>query len=80
MSIRDLYEASDAVGLAQLVSRREVTPGELLDEAMERVEALNPQLNAVTMIQEAVGAPSHHRRFAGWSVEGRTFPAEGPWR
>ena len=52
MSIRDLYEASDAVGLAQLVSRREVTPGELLDEAMERVEALNPQLNAVTMIQE----------------------------
>ena len=53
MSIRDLYEASDAVGLAQLVSRREVTPGELLDEAMERVEALNPQLNAVTMIQEA---------------------------
>jgi amidase/6-aminohexanoate-cyclic-dimer hydrolase len=52
--ISDLYETSDAVALAELVRRKEVTPAELLDEALRRVEALNPRLNAVTMIQEAV--------------------------
>jgi amidase/6-aminohexanoate-cyclic-dimer hydrolase len=52
--ISDLYETSDAVALAELVRRKDVTPGELLDEALRRVEALNPRLNAVTMIQEDV--------------------------
>jgi amidase len=52
--MRDVYENHDAVGLAELVSRREVTPSELLDGALKRVEALNPALNAVTMLQEGV--------------------------
>ena len=50
----NLYETFDAVGLAELVARGDVTPGELLDEALARVEALNPNLNAVTMLQEGV--------------------------
>ncbi|HSI18542.1 MAG TPA: amidase [Sphingomonas sp.] len=54
MRISDLYEKSDAVALAELVRRREVSPDELLDEALRRVDALNPRLNAVTMIQEGV--------------------------
>jgi amidase/6-aminohexanoate-cyclic-dimer hydrolase len=54
VSIRDLYETYDAVGLAELVERREVMPGELLDEALARVAALNPQLNAVTVLAESV--------------------------
>lgn len=54
MSISDLYETYDAVGLAELVRRHEVKPGELLDEALARVDALNPTLNAVTMMQEGV--------------------------
>ncbi|MGC4093904.1 MAG: amidase [Polyangiaceae bacterium] len=37
----------DAVGLSELVRRREVTPLELCDEAIARIERLNPQLNAV---------------------------------
>lgn len=52
--MNDAFEAFDAVGLADLVSRREVAPSELLDAALERVEALNPALNAVTMLQEGV--------------------------
>lgn len=48
------YETCDAVGLADLVARREVSPEELLDEALKRVEALNPKLNAVTMLREGV--------------------------
>ncbi|MBS7538844.1 amidase [Ancylobacter lacus] len=54
MDISDLYDASDAVGLADLVRRGEVLPDELLDEALRRVEQLNPRLNAVTMLQEGV--------------------------
>ena len=49
------YEAHDGVGLAELVSRREVSAGELLDEAVDRMEAVNPALNAVVipMVEEA---------------------------
>lgn len=43
------YEQYDALGLADLVKRKEVTPEELLEAAIERVEARNPAVNAVTM-------------------------------
>ena len=37
----------DGLGLAELVRKRDVTPGELLDAAIERIERHNPKLNAV---------------------------------
>ena len=37
----------DSVAQADLVARREVTPAELVEAAIERIEALNPTLNAV---------------------------------
>jgi amidase len=37
----------DATAQAELVRRGEVSAGELADWAIERIEALNPQLNAV---------------------------------
>jgi amidase len=43
------YEQYDALGLADLVRRREVSAQELLDAAIERVETRNPAVNAVTM-------------------------------
>lgn len=43
------YEQYDALGLADLVRRKEVTPDELLEAAIERVEARNPAVNAVIM-------------------------------
>ena len=43
------YERYDALGLAGLVRRREVTPAEILDAALARVAARNPAINAVTM-------------------------------
>jgi amidase len=43
------YEHYDAVGLADLVRRRQVTAAELLDAAIVRVEARNPRVNAVVM-------------------------------
>jgi len=39
----------DATAQADLVRRREVTPRELVDAAIDRLERLNPQLNAVIL-------------------------------
>jgi amidase len=47
MSIESLYSEHDGLGLAELVRRGEVTPLELLEEAIRRIEAFNPQVNAV---------------------------------
>jgi len=45
----DEYRSHDAVGLAALVAKKEVTAGELLDVATARMAEVNPQLNAVTL-------------------------------
>ena len=47
MSSFSEYEGYDALGLAELVQKKEVTPVELCEEAIARIEKLNPQLNAV---------------------------------
>src|SRR5512132_1820086 len=41
------YEQYDALGLADLVRRAKVAPVDLLEAAIERVEARNPTVNAV---------------------------------
>ena len=41
------YDSCDGLELARLVADRQVKPEELLDAAIERVERLNPKLNAV---------------------------------
>jgi amidase len=43
----DILANLDATGQAELVRSREVSPLELVDAAIERIERLNPQLNAV---------------------------------
>ena len=43
------YEQYDALGLADVVRRKAVSPEDLLDAAIERVEARNPAVNAVVM-------------------------------
>ena len=43
------YERFDGLGLAGLVRGGEISPAELLEAAIERVEARNPTVNAVVM-------------------------------
>src|SRR5262245_36015517 len=43
------YEGFDGLGLAELVRQKKVSPAELLEAAIARVEARNPAVNAVTM-------------------------------
>lgn len=47
MSVLNDYGNYDALGLAELVRKREVSAQELLDEALARVERVNPRINAV---------------------------------
>ncbi len=41
------YGDYDGLGLAELVRRKEVSPAELVEEAIARIERLNPEINAV---------------------------------
>ena len=41
------YDSYDATGLAELVRRKQVSAGELLETALSRAERLNPKLNAL---------------------------------
>lgn len=53
MGIGAEYARLDALAMAELVRRREVTSTELLDTALQRVDRLNPRLNAVVHRLEA---------------------------
>ncbi|MFC3087834.1 amidase [Tabrizicola soli] len=50
--------AADATELAGLVAKGEVSPSELLDAALAAVEARNPAINAVVLVQEEVARRS----------------------
>jgi len=41
------YDRYDALGLADLVRQGQITPLELCEEAIERIEQVNPKINAV---------------------------------
>ena len=40
------YDKHDALGLAELIAKKQITPRELLGAVRQRVEALNPKLNS----------------------------------
>lgn len=41
------YGQYDGLGLAELVKKKEISPAEICEEAISRIEKVNPQLNAV---------------------------------
>ncbi len=67
------YVQYDAVGLAELLRRREVSSAELVQAAYARIDAVNPELNAVIRQRreaalaeaEAMPLPDTARPFAG---------------
>lgn len=44
------YDKYDALGLAELIARKQFTPLELLHAMRQRLEAINPQLNAFSQL------------------------------
>lgn len=65
----DAYEQTDATGLAALVRAGEVTPSELVEEAITRIEARDGELNAVV-----------YRRFAEARERAAGELPDGPLR
>jgi amidase len=64
------YLELDGTGLAQLVRQGEVTAAEVIEAAIERINALNPRLNAVVERADAMGrsaaaGANPQRPFAG---------------
>ena len=43
------YGELDGLGLTELVRNKEITPAEIMEEAIRRAEALNPELNFLTV-------------------------------
>ena len=41
------FHKYDGLGLAELVRTKQILPAELVEEAISRIEARNPQINAV---------------------------------
>ena len=64
----------DAIGLGELVRRRKVSPTELLEDTIRRIEAVNPQLNAVICpLWERARAEARKRTEKG-AAPGERFP------
>jgi amidase len=61
----DEYVEHDALGLAELVRKREVQPSELFDAARARLAAVNPRINAVVQERSWVDRPIPGGPFAG---------------
>lgn len=49
------YDRYDGLGLAELVKKKEVTATELCEEAISRIDKLNPSLNAVVTRMDELG-------------------------
>jgi len=64
------YSQYDGLGLAGLVRSKQITPAELVEEAIQRIETHNPQLNAVVYkmyesVRDAAQKPIPDGDFAG---------------
>lgn len=69
MSFKE-YAEYDGIGLGELVAQRDITPAELVEEAISRAEAVNPKLNAIVYkdydrARTAANADAARGRFAG---------------
>ncbi len=70
----------DATAQADLVRRKEVSPLELVDDTITRVEKLNPELNAIIHPLFDQARATRPRRSARRSVSRRADGVEGPPR
>ena len=59
------YDKFDALGLAELVKKGEVTPSELLDEALIRADQVNPRINAIIRPMVDLAKARAQEKFTG---------------
>ena len=73
-TVSDELSKLDAIAQAELVRRGEVTPVELVDAAIDRIEKLNPELNAViTPLYEKARTQARHPHLPAGPFRGVPF-------
>jgi amidase len=89
MSLEALFDATDALGLADHVKSGDVSAAELLEEAIRRAEVVDPALNVMAIraydaARRLAGGSNHAGPFAGVpfllkdsGAEARDFPTNG---
>ncbi len=70
MAVFEEYLSYDAIGLAELVKRKEISASELCNTAIQRIESYNPLLNAVvtfmySQVSEQIEGPLEQGTFTG---------------
>ncbi len=73
MAVFEEYENYDALGLAGLVRDRLVTADELVDTALDRIAARNPEVNAVIHLMEDAARSALARGLPAGPVSGVPF-------
>ena len=76
----DDFEHLDATAQSELIASGQVTPTELVEAAIARLEARNPALNAVIHPDLEKGSTTSGRRSGRRTVPGRAVPPQGPGR
>ena len=59
------YRRYDGLGLAQLVASRQVSPGEVLEAAIARADAVGPKLNAIVTRMDSIARERAAPNLAG---------------
>jgi amidase len=62
------YDKYDALGIAELIRKKDVQPLEVCEEAIDRIESLNPKINAVI-----------YRMFDAARAQARALLSRGPF-
>jgi len=73
MNIFPEFHKYDGLGLGELVRTKQVSPGELVEEAISRIEAHNPKLNAVIFKMYEQGRKAAREELADGSFKGVPF-------
>jgi amidase len=80
MSASDELAFLDATAQAELIRRKQLTPLELVDAAIARIERLNPALNAVITPMFELARSSAHNPLPDGPFRGVPFLLQGPAR
>ncbi len=67
------YDRYDALGLAELVKNKEITAEELCEEAIKRIERINPKINAVIFRMFDIARDQAKGRLPGGPFAGVPF-------
>ena len=51
----------DAMGLAELIRIKQITPAEVVEDTIRKIEAVNPKLNAVICKTTRARGSRHHK-------------------